>query len=69
MLGNSIKTVLDAVGITSQRVEKWLGECCCKERQERLNQLDETCRRFLRGRIEKTRGYILLLLGANDETT
>ena len=67
MLGNAVKMVLDSVGITQQRAERWLGSCCCKERQERLNQLDAICRRFVRGRIEGARGYILLLLGEHDE--
>lgn len=62
MLGDSIKQALEMAGITQQRVERWLGDCCCEERREKLNQLDMACRRILRGRIEASQKYLEQLL-------
>lgn len=63
MLGDSVKQALETVGVTQDRVEQWLGRPCnCKERQERLNQLDAVCRRILRGRIEGGKRYVETLL-------
>jgi hypothetical protein len=37
-LGDRIESALKSVGITSERVERWLGlPCGCLERRERLN--------------------------------
>jgi len=39
-LGDIVESALTMVGITSERVENWLGgPCGCKERRERLNNL------------------------------
>lgn len=62
MLGDTVQKALESVGITQQKVKTWLGDCCCEERKEKLNQLDMACRRFLRGRIEKGRVYLEQLL-------
>ena len=63
MLGDSIQRALETVGITQQRVERWLGDCCCEERKEKLNQLDMTARRVIKGKIEVGKTYLERLLG------
>lgn len=63
MLGDTIQRALETVGITRQRVKTWLGDCCCEERREKLNQLDMACRRILKGRIESGKIYLERLLG------
>lgn len=62
MLGDTIQRALEMVGITQQRVERWLGDCCCEERKEKLNQLDMTARRIIKGRIEGGKTYLERLL-------
>lgn len=63
MLGDMIHNALDSVGITTDRVEKWLGKPChCQERQEKLNQLDQWARRVMKGRIDKAAEYLDKLL-------
>lgn len=63
MLGDVIQRALETVGITQQRVERWLGNCCCQERKEKLNQLDLACRRILKGKIEGSRKFLDQILG------
>jgi hypothetical protein len=38
-LGDRLASGLEAIGITEERVRKWVGDCGCKERKERLNRL------------------------------
>ena len=41
-LGDTVASVLSAVGITKQRVSRLLGRPCkCKQRQRRLNELGQ----------------------------
>lgn len=59
MLGDFIETALTSVGITSERVEKWVGRPCgCKARKEKLNQLDRWARRVLQGRTENAEQHL-----------
>lgn len=62
MLGDTVKLALETVGITENRVKMWLGDCCCEERKEKLNQLDIACRRILRSKIDRTKRYLETLL-------
>lgn len=63
MLGDSVASALAAVGVTPERVEKWLGRPCgCEERQIKLNQLDIWARRVLKGRTEQAVYYLKLML-------
>ena len=49
-LGDAVAAALAVVGITSKRVERWLGRPCrCKRRQEKLNQLDRYVTKILSG--------------------
>lgn len=50
MIGDAIHRALSAVGVTPERVERWLGRPCgCAERQARLNQLGWWAIRVLTG--------------------
>ena len=52
-LGDAVEQALSSVGITSERVESWLGRPCgCKRRREKLNQLGAWARRVLGGKTE-----------------
>ena len=62
MLGDVVQRALETVGITQQRVKDWLGDCCCAERKEKLNQLDVTCRRILKGKLLYGKGLLENLL-------
>lgn len=40
MLGDAVQVALDRLGVTPERVERWLGwPCGCSERKEKLNAL------------------------------
>lgn len=48
-LGDLVESALSSIGITSERVSKWIGtECGCKERKEKLNMLTIWANRVLR---------------------
>jgi hypothetical protein len=64
MLGDRIESLLLTVGISSARIESWLGvDCGCAERRDMLNALDTTLRRVTRDGVEKTRHYLMKLIG------
>ncbi len=47
-LGDQVESALKLLGITKEKVEKWLGRPCgCKERQEKLNKLGRWAGRIL----------------------
>jgi hypothetical protein len=50
--GDGIHAALEMVGVTEERVRKWLGHACqgCKERRDRLNALGWWARRVLTGK-------------------
>jgi hypothetical protein len=58
-LGDALKAALDAIGITHERVERWVGAPCgCKERQEKMNRLGAWVKRVLGGKTEKAKEYL-----------
>lgn len=53
-LGDMVAGALKAVGITEQKVKKWLGHPCgCAERQEKLNRLGDWALGVVTGRTDK----------------
>ncbi len=55
-LGDAVEAALKTVGITVERVERWLGKPCgCKERQDKLNLLGYWLRRMVQGRYNGSR--------------
>lgn len=64
MLGDLVQRALAVAGVTSARVEAWLGKPCgCEERKEKLNQLDLWARRVVGGRVERAREYLEGIVG------
>lgn len=58
-LGDKVEQALSAVGVTQERVTKFLGhECGCGERKEKLNQLGAWASRVLRGKTEDANGHL-----------
>ena len=64
MLGDKIADALSQLGIESERIERWLGRPCgCKERQEKLNQVEALAKRIIKGKVDNVLAYIESLLG------
>ncbi len=62
-LGDAVERGLSLVGVTRERVERWLGRPCgCKERREKLNLLGSLARRAISGKIEGVKGIVDRLL-------
>lgn len=58
-LGDKIESALSLVGITADRVTYWLGRPCkCKERKQRINQLESWALRILHGNSDKAEEYL-----------
>jgi len=63
-IGDVIHTALETVGVTTDRVSKWLGKPCnCPERREKLNQLHRWAERIIAGRIDKAITYLEQIIG------
>lgn len=61
--GTVIRLALERVGITSERVDEWLGvPCGCREREEKLNAVTAWARRVARGKVDYAREYLSRLL-------
>jgi hypothetical protein len=53
-LGDMLESVLTRVGVTKERVTRWLGRPCkCRERQEKLNQLGRWMASLVSGKLEE----------------
>lgn len=59
MLGNLVESALSVVGITQDRVEKWVGgPCGCEERKRKLNSLHHWALRIVSGKVDKASEYL-----------
>ena len=65
-LGDAVERALASVGVTKERVQRWLGECACDDRQQKLNALSIWAKRVLLGRKEHAREHLSGIIG--DET-
>lgn len=55
LLGDRVERVLSKVGVTKERVSKWLGRPCgCAERKRKLNELHLWAERKLGGFVSNT---------------
>lgn len=64
LLGDLVKSALEKVGITEDRVQSFLGRpCSCKKRRDKLNQLDSWARRVISGKVEDAKHYLDRLIG------
>ncbi len=58
-LGDAVHEALSFIGITPERVTKWLGRpCLCGKRQEKFNELSRWARRIISGKTEKAKEYL-----------
>lgn len=63
-IGDTVAHALARVGLTAERVERWLGRPCgCAERRERLNQLGFWAKRVLRGKTALAKTYLEDIMG------
>lgn len=63
MLGNIVESALKSVGVTPERVERWLGRPCgCRERKDKLNALGFWAKRVLSGQVKNAKEYLESLL-------
>jgi hypothetical protein len=64
MLGDTVEQALTTLGITSERVSRWLGHPCnCPERVEKLNRLHRWAVRVVGGRLLNAREYLEQIIG------
>lgn len=62
-LGDKVEAALTAIGITSERVTRWLGRPCkCSERREKLNELGRWAKRVADGKLERAKEYLERIL-------
>jgi len=58
-LGDKVEQALTTVGITSEKVEEWLGRPCnCKKRKEKLNRIGAWAARIMGGRTDDAQKYL-----------
>lgn len=58
-LGDRVEQALSLVGITEERVSKWLGRpCSCSKRKQKLNQLGAWASRVLLGKTDQAEKYL-----------
>lgn len=70
LLGDLIETALSSVGVTSARVEEWVGSPCgCQERKQKLNALDAWARRVARGQVQRAGHYLAVIMGQSTRST
>lgn len=49
--GDNVKSALDKVGVTEERISEWLGKPCgCSQRRAKLNSLSQWAQRVLTGK-------------------
>ncbi len=63
--GDHVKSALDLMGITQDRVKRYLGTSCysCVERQRRLNRVGQWCRQALLGEAPQVKRMFEEVLG------
>ena len=64
--GDMVERALATLGLTSQRLEEWLGEPCnCRERKEKLNQLSHWAKRIVSGKTKGALDFLTRITGIN----
>ena len=67
-LGDRVGQALTLVGVTSERVESWLGrKCGCARRKQRLNELGAWAHRVIAGKTANAKEYLEELIGNPEE--
>lgn len=63
-----MESVLAAVGVTSEKVERWIGAPCgCAERKERLNQISRWARQAGKLGISRANFFLKQLLESDND--
>jgi hypothetical protein len=63
-LGDKIESALQLVGVTPERVERFLGpDCGCEERKERLNAISAWAAHVLKKGTLKAEEYLWYIIG------
>jgi hypothetical protein len=63
-LGDVIERALSLIGVTKDRVEKWVGgPCGCEIRKQRMNSLGSWAIRVLSGKKERAETYLNGIIG------
>jgi hypothetical protein len=63
MLGDAVKEALVRVGVTEDRVSRFLGfPCGCGERAEKLNLLHSWSKRVLMGKVDRAKELLNRIL-------
>src|SRR5205823_1705059 len=63
-LGDVVESALVKIGITKERVEKWVGAPCgCNERRVKLNALGSWAKRVIAGNVEKAAEFLSNIIG------
>ncbi len=58
-LGDVIHSALSQLGITGDRVTRWVGKPCgCEERREKLNSLSRWAKRVVAGKVGHAVAYL-----------
>lgn len=66
-LGDVIHNALAILGITTERVEKWLGSPCkCEERQAKLNTLGRWATRVIANKTERAEEFLNKILNTKE---
>lgn len=65
MLGDTVQRSLETVGVTKEKVERWLGHTCqgCQERKTRLNMIHAWANRIAMDRTKNAIEYLQQMLG------
>lgn len=67
-LGDNVAKALKLVGITEERVAKFLrGPCGCPERRQKLNRLGAWAKRVIVGKTERAKEHLDTILGDNSD--
>jgi len=67
-LGDNVAKALGFIGITEDRVSKWLGRpCACAERRQKLNQLGSWAKRVLTGKTEDAKNHLEKIIEDTDK--
>lgn len=66
-LGDRTEKALRMFGITEKRVSKWLGNCGCSERKEKLNRLGAWASRILSGKIDNAEKHLENIMKDDDD--
>ena len=66
LLGDAVEKALASVGVTKERVERWLGRPCqCQKRQRKLNALHIWARRLVSGKEKDASGSLDAIMGSD----